>query len=106
MTAPAEERVVVADRHPATVLGPDGTTYDGARVVLTRESMFVFVVHAGVVEMLVVQDYDAEQSVLGRRGWTVAADDGAWTVERGSGCGCSSPLKRFVPWTPWRVGRL
>lgn len=106
MTAPAGERVVVADRHPATVVDPEGTVIDGARVVLTRDEVFVFVVReSGVVE-LAREPWSATDSVLGRSAWRVAGRSGVWAVERGSGCGCGSPLKRFVPWTPWRVGRL
>ncbi len=71
MTAPAGERVVVADRHPATVLDPEGSVVDGARVVLTRDELFVFVVRAtGVVE-LARERWSSEESTLGRNAWRV-----------------------------------
>lgn len=100
------DRIVVADRHPATVVRPDGTVVEGARVVLTREELFVFEVAGGRVVEAARLAWTPGESQLGRGPWSVATGGGAWSVERGSGCGCSSPLKRFVPWTPWRVGRL
>lgn len=35
--------------------------------------------------------------------WTITDDaGGTWTIERGSGCGCGNPLKRFAAdrWSP------
>lgn len=103
----AAERVVVADRYPAVVFAPDGSRYEQARVVLTRDQLYVFVVEGDqVVQVPPTQVWLPKGSVIGRGAWTIYAALGEYRVERGQGCGCSSPLKRFVPWTPWRVGRL
>lgn len=103
--AAAEQRVVIADRFPAVVCDPDGRIHDRARVVLTRDEMFVWVENGGGVHELVRQRYQLDGSTVGRGDWSILAVGGPWLVQRGHGCGCGSPLKRFVPWTPWKVGR-
>lgn len=106
MTAAQVDRVVVADRHPAIVVGPDGAVHTGARVVLTRDELFVWVVDGDQPRQVVQVRWELADSEVGRGPWVVATGVGEWRVQRGQGCGCSSPLKRLVPWTPWRVGRL
>lgn len=105
---------VIADRYPATVHCPDGTVLRNARAILTRADgdmpprLWLYTdrrpephLHASLPAEL------AETRIPHGRGtWTVATDTGAYRVERGRGCGCGSPLRRWKPWAPYQLAGM
>jgi hypothetical protein len=118
VTAPPAEdtRVVVADRFPVTVTGPDGYPRSGCRVILTRPTeqepgwLWVWLDTRPTPELLICTPWDQDTTTPPgldlRQPWQLATGAGRYTVEAGWGCGCSSPLKRMLPWQPMRRGRL
>lgn len=114
---PAENlRVVVADRFPVQVTGPEGFERSNCRVILTRPTpdspgwAWIWTDTRPTPELLVCTPWDVDASGLqihaGRVPWRLVTDAGTYTVATGWGCGCSSPLKRLIPWSPMRRGRL
>lgn len=101
----SDERIVIADRFPAVVHTPGGARLLEARVVLTRDELFVWQARGGEVQLVTQESWSGEPPHYGSGVWAICGALGEYRVERGGGCGCSSPLRRFVPWTPWRVGR-
>lgn len=98
---------------PANVQPPDGPAILLARVAVHRDgdvlTMRVFTEGpgrvVGLAHAVTIAGY--EQVVRPLRpaapSWTVTDTDGqVWTITRGAGCGCSSPLKRFQAdrWQP------
>lgn len=98
---------------PANVQPPDGAPIALARIAVHRDgdvlTMRVFTEGPGrqvvLARSAVIADY--EQMVRPLRpaapSWQVTDDQGlVWTITRGAGCGCSSPLKRFQAdrWQP------
>lgn len=114
---PENARVAVVDRFPVTATAPDGHEYRAARIILTRPTAdhpgwcWIWRESRPEPELLV----DAEWSTPTRGAlagmqpgatWLVDTPDGVWRIDRAGGCGCGSVLKRMVPWTPMRRGRL
>jgi len=105
--------IVVADRFPATVTTPDGQVWRGARVVLTYDELFVWRADGAEPtprgEPVLVARHGwrvLDSDVQRNRIWKIATEAGEFVAAKGGGCGCGSPLKTFVPWRPYRVGRL
>lgn len=87
------------DRFPVRVTTPDGVI-DRARFAYLDDGVArVYVEGPGrtVVEIATLEE--AKLTTRGRRTWTVTSADGSttWTVEKGAGCGCGSPLRSFRP---------
>lgn len=115
MTAPPAEnlRVAVWDRFPLTVTHPDGTVHLNCRVVLVRPTFeapawaWIWTDRRPTPELIWSGAWNPDRTAPHIRSpWTLAAEGGVWRVEKGRGCGCGSPLKRFAPWTPFRRGAL
>ncbi len=116
MTAPAEaDRVVVIDRFPVVATNPDGTTNPKARLVCTRPTatgpgwMWVWTDTRPTPTLVYSGPWDADASQLAqntRTPWQLSTPDGDWRIAPAAGCGCGSPLARYVPWTPMRRSRL
>lgn len=86
---------------PARVATPDGS-FDKAKVFVYDGTATVWqVVDRRVVEVTRLEGVESyrEQPGEGMRKATVlVAQDGTeWTVTKGAGCGCSSPLKKMQP---------
>jgi hypothetical protein len=116
VTAPAEvDRVVVLDRFPVTATAPDGTQYRDCRVICTRPSpeaagwMWVWTDRRPTPELITDTAWHQGSSTLTRdtrQPWLLTTPTGKWRIERGYGCGCGSPLKRMVPWSPMKRAAL
>jgi hypothetical protein len=116
VTAPAEQdRVVVIDRFPVTATAPDGTVHHKARLLCTRPTpdqpgwMWLWTDTRPEPTLVHLGPWDRDASQLSgntRTAWHIATPDGTWRIDPGAGCGCGSPLKRLVPWTPMRRSRL
>jgi hypothetical protein len=99
--------MVRRDRMPARVRLPDGVDIAECRAVLTQERLYVWAATPAGVELRAELPYDPDRSVTPRGDralWTVQTPEGIATVERGAGCGCGSPLRTLVPFTPMRSG--
>lgn len=94
---------------PAAVLQPDGELLRMARIGVAAPSpdgpliMRVFTSAGGVVALhaeVTIAAFDQPVSPLrpGRPSYVVTdLDGGVWAITKGAGCGCSDPLKRFMP---------
>lgn len=96
-----QQPVVVRDRFPVEVTAwPDeyGPRPKLARVVLTRERLYVFVTTDGPVLDLAVESHRLRGS-FDATSTPERADTTLGTVEwrAAGGCGCSHPLKHFRP---------
>ncbi len=76
---------------PVTVTDPDGTTHREAR--LYDGSVYVWDATAQSGVAIWTGVFDGPQ----RGPWTMETPEGAVTVTRGGGCGCSAPMKRWLP---------
>lgn len=97
---------------PAKVTQPDGTEVRLAKIGVAGPPdalvLRVFTSEAGVVGLhaeVPIVSFDRPLSPLrpGRPTYVVTSTDGAvWSITKGAGCGCSDPLKRFMPdsWRP------
>jgi hypothetical protein len=104
---PEPSPVIRRDRMPARVTLPDGRDLAEARVILTGARIYAWVGGSRGVELVAELEYDREASVAPRGSdalWTVETSEGPVVVQRGSGCGCGSPLRSFVPFSPMRSG--
>lgn len=106
MTAAAESPVVVRDAFPARVVTPRAI-FTTARVVITRDRLLVYVDRGDPV---LDEPYDPARSTVPRYNApssvpsTLALLDGTEViVTRQRGCGCSSRLRGWRPWQPYRV---
>lgn len=109
MTLPEPNPVITHDVYPAEVVLPGDRVLREARAVLTAQRLYVWVRHGAGVSLAFEAPYDPTGSTLPRqvtrgRGLDVATSEGGVLVNKGRGCGCSNPLKRFVPFTPMRSG--
>lgn len=103
------EPVVIRDVFPAAVAVGDDR-YWTARAIVTRERVYVFT-GAGRERLLRLdQPYDREASTIPRynappRDPThLVLDDGrTLSIARARGCGCTSPLRSWHPWQPYRI---
>ncbi len=103
---PDEQPVVVRDLFPARVVVGD-RVLTGALAVITRDRLLVYITRAAPAldvpyrpEASTVPRYNAGT----REPAHLTLDDGrVATVTRARGCGCSSPLRGWHPWAPWRV---
>lgn len=102
-----DERVVLRDVFPATVAVDGVPAYRSARVIVTRDRLYVYLTRATPV---VDAPYDPAASTVPRynaprqQRTVVRLTSGTTiTVDRQRGCGCSSPLKHWRPWQPYRV---
>lgn len=109
MTAPEETTapVVLRDVFPALVAVDGDPTYRSARVVVTRDRVYVYLTRTAPA---VDAPYTSEGSQIPRynaprthRMIVRLASGATLTVDRQRGCGCSSPLKAWRPWQPYRV---
>lgn len=108
MTAMASGERLVRDVHPAEVSLPDGRVLTGLRVFVTNRRLFAY--HATPdrrIERALLLDLAQPCSVPASRNTLQGAlevrlADGttAW-VNRGRGCGCSSPLKALASPMSW-----
>jgi hypothetical protein len=109
VTAPVSELspVVIRDVFPAQpTLG--SITYRSARVIVTRERVYVWTPQGRERLLVVDEPYLREQSTIPRynappRDDTILAlvDGRTLTVRRQRGCGCNSPLRGWRPWSPF-----
>jgi len=110
VTAPEEtvdERVVLRDGFPRLVAVDSAPTWRNASVVITRDRVYVYLTRAAPV---LDAPYDPQQSTVppyqapsGRQAVIRLLSGQTLTVTRQRGCGCSSPLKGWRPWRPYRV---
>lgn len=109
MTATEEQtdRVVIRDGFPSIVTVDGAPTYRNASVVITRDRVLVYLTRAAPI---VDAPYDPTASTIprynaprGTRSIVRLRSGQTLTVERQRGCGCSSPLKGWRPWRPYRV---
>lgn len=97
MTEAAIERLH-RDLHPAECSLPDGRVLRDVRVFVTSSRLLAFQANAGKIEPLLDLTLEQPCSVPRSRGSLVGAlevrlaDGGTVWVNRGSGCGCGSPL--------------
>lgn len=115
-----ETPVVVRDVFPAQVqVGDD--VFHTRRAVVTRERVYLYEGRGRERVLTLSEPYVAEQSTIPRynapprqetrlvlaKGASELRLAGAvLTIRRQSGCGCSSPLKAWHPWQPYRVAAL
>lgn len=106
--------VIVADRFPVKLLGPDGAvTHAKAKVVLTKPD------EQGTGRLLAwtspdhpVYDvpFERDASTIGNKGtdWWFDTSIGRIGVRSAGGCGCGDRLKGWHPpeLTPYQLGRL
>jgi hypothetical protein len=102
--------VVIRDVFPAEAWLGDGNVYRSARVVVTRERVYVWQAEGRDRHLRLDAAYDPERSTVprynaGPREQTILAlDDGpvpSLVIRRQRGCGCSSPLRGWRPWSPF-----
>lgn len=84
---------------PARVTTPQGVL-DGVRVYASGGIVAVWKALNGQAVLDRAHGLTAAASVVEGRGsrgpWTLTLADGTeWTVERGAGCGCGSPVKKM-----------
>lgn len=106
LTKPLLAAPVAASIYPAIVRQPGGAiAFQKVRVVITPEWLVVYgerndggkrsvktvakVAHTGMRP-------DPKRSGA----WVVDGTDGEWVVDRGSGCGCNSPLRHMPSPSP------
>lgn len=101
-----EAPVVVRDVFPARVVVGD-RVLTGARAVITRDRLIVYITRAAPA---LDAPYLPEQSTVPRYNAAprepahlTMVDGQQATVTRQRGCACSSPLRGWRPWQPWRV---
>jgi hypothetical protein len=106
-TEAAVERLM-RDVHPAELLLPDGSVVRDARVFVTSRRLLAFRVGDGGIEKAADLELEQPCSVPADRGSLRGrlearlADGGTVWINRGSGCGCGSPLRALagpVSWT-------
>lgn len=101
---------VVFDVYPATVLSPDGAVVDSTkcRAIGTPSWLVVYgerrlpetarPVARTVAKIPLVASRPHPRSA---GAWIITDDQGQeWTVTRGSGCGCNSPLRHLLSPVP------
>ena len=105
----ASHELLRRDCHPAEVLMPDGTLLAGVRVFVTTSRLIAFrALSDGSIERALDEELEqpctvpANRGTLGNGRLEARLADGttAW-INRGSGCGCGSPLRALVPPVPW-----
>lgn len=107
--------LVVYEAFPAVVRTPDGTELRDAKVAVTADAdrrpadLYVWVARGGlavreVCSPVLVAESRFPPRYAPRAPWKVATGMGVYSVTPGGGCGCGHPLRRWTPWTPWRVG--
>jgi len=97
------EPVVVRNVFPAEVVLPDGSLKTQALVKVTRERVYVW---HGERDLIVDEAHGLDADGLAElppsyamraNALRIPLDGGTLTVNKGKGCGCSSPLKSFRP---------
>jgi hypothetical protein len=102
-----DDRVVLRDGFPRIVAVDGVPTYRSASVVVTRDRVLVYVTRAAPILDAPYDPASVDRAPVQRP--RRAADDPpllsgrTLTVTRQRGCGCSSPLKGWRPWRPYRV---
>lgn len=98
-------------RYPARVAGTDGLQVNRAAVLVRADGTALVAVLSGGTrgDVQVVGQLDGAtvRKNPNRTATLTAADGTEWTVARGDGCGCSSPLSRWLTaqqGTPRRMG--
>lgn len=111
-SSPAVDRspeLLRRDVHPAEISLPDGEVLTGVRVFVTTRRLIAYrALEHGEIEKALDAELKQPCTVPGNRGTLgqgaleVRLHDGhtAW-VNRGSGCGCGSPLKALAAPVPW-----
>lgn len=109
MTAPEESPVVVRDLFPAEVQ-VGGLIYRTAFAVITRERLYVWQAEGRDRILRAERVYDPAASLVPRYNAPprqeahLVLDGGVdAVVRRQRGCGCSSSLRGWRPWQPYRV---
>jgi hypothetical protein len=102
-----DDRVVLRDGFPSLVAVDGVPTYRSASVVITRDRVLVYLTRTAPI---IDAPYDPTTSTVPRynaprqqRAIIHLASGRTLTVDRQRGCGCSSPLKGWRPWRPYRV---
>jgi hypothetical protein len=102
-----DEPVVLRDGFPRIVAVDGAVAYRSASVVVTRDRVLVYVTRAAPI---LDAPYDPATSRIprynapaGQQTVLRLASGRTLTVTRQRGCGCSSPLKGWRPWRPYRV---
>jgi hypothetical protein len=105
--------LVVRDVFPAEV-AVAGVVFRSARAVVTRERVYVWLAQDGAPKLVLSSAYDPATSSVAvlnaprsKASHLQLADDDEYGsamlhVNGQRGCGCSSPLKAFTPWQPYR----
>jgi hypothetical protein len=102
-----DDRIVLRDGFPSIVAVDGHPTWRSASVVVTRDRVLVYLTRAAPI---LDAPYDPATSVVPRynaprqQRTILRLTSGATvTVDRQRGCGCSSPLKGWRPWRPYRI---
>lgn len=111
---PEAHPVTIKRWFPADVTLPDGRMLTNALAIATHARLYVWTRRAGapreVALTYLAEHTEAASSLRAQAALPSAATrieiggDGSAVIRRGSGCGCSDPLKTFVPWAPQRSG--
>lgn len=98
-------------RFPARVSGPDGLAVNRAAVVVHADGRAIVAVlsrgRSGTPEEVARLEGVTVEKHPNRTATLTSSDGTVWTVERGDGCGCKSPLSAWLNQqvgTPRRVG--
>jgi hypothetical protein len=105
--ATAAPPVVVRDVFPARVVIGD-RVLTSARAVITRDRLVVYIERGEpavdepyLPEVSTVPAYNASQREVA---YVYLGEGRIAVVTRQRGCACSSTLRGWHPWAPWRVG--
>lgn len=86
---------VAFSRFPARVQTSDGQRLDPAAVVVEGDRAFVAVDKRNPRVALERGDVVRVERLISRNTEVEFADGSVWTVSKGQGCSCGSPLKRW-----------
>lgn len=108
MQAVAVGERLVRDVHPAELALPDGQVLTGARVFVTSERLLAYratpdrrIERAVDLELAQPCSVPASRNTLHGALEVRLADGGTAWINRGRGCGCSSPLKALAAPVSW-----
>jgi hypothetical protein len=109
---PEDRPVTIKRWFPADVTLPDGRLLTNVLAIATKTRLYVWTrgTGRGVEAVYVAEHTEAAASLRAQAALPSGATrieiggDGHAVIRRGSGCGCSDPLKTYQPWTPARSG--
>ena len=107
MVVDLANEVLVRDVFPGEVVTPDGQVIGQCRIFITSHRLLAFKANAArQIELAAELILSEPRSVAANRGTLqgrieVGTDEGSAWVNKGRGCGCSSPLKALGVPAPW-----